>query len=153
MVSKSLTSPAKPLKQLKSRPMKPKFGPQRNSSFCMVSILLSGDTEVNPGPCQVNYPCLVCQKPAKMAKLRQNCLQCDECQGWYHIECMNMPTEVYQANANSSLSWICCHCGLPNVSPSLFRTLSVSSIALSNSFSTALTTLSQTIRLVQLFAN
>ena len=44
-----------------------------------------------------------------------------------------MPTYLYEANANSSMSWLCCECGLPNISPSVFHTLS--GISTSNSFS------------------
>ena len=115
---------------LKFQPVKPKINPQRNSSFTMILLLLSGDTEINPGPRPVKYPCQICHKPAKWS---QECLQCDSCEGWYHISCMEMPTEIYKANANSSISWIGCKCGLPNINPSLFHTLS--NIELSNSFS------------------
>ena len=46
---------------------------------------------------------------------------------------MNMPMEAYEVNANSSISLICCQCGIPNISPSLFHTFT--GITLTNSFS------------------
>ena len=71
---------------LKLQPMRPKFNTKTNLSYLMVLLLLAGDTELNPGPRPVKYPCLVCQKPAKWG---QDCLQCDQFYGWYHIDCMD----------------------------------------------------------------
>ena len=112
------------------RPLKQRFNIKRKSSYLIVLLILAGDTELNPGPRPIKYPCLICKKAAKWG---QNCLQCDQCSGWYHIDCMQMPTYLYEANANSSMSWLCCECGLPNISPSVFHTLS--GISTSNSFS------------------
>ncbi|XP_072048592.1 uncharacterized protein [Amphiura filiformis] len=44
-----------------------------------------------------------------------------------------MPVEMYEIHAHSSISWICCKCGLPNLSPSVFHSLS--GVPLANSFS------------------
>ena len=35
-----------------------------------------------------------------------------------------MNTAVFEALANSSISWICCNCGFPNYSSSLFHSFS-----------------------------
>ena len=40
---------------------------------------------------------------------------------WYHVECLNLSNEIYEALANTSVEWICCNCGLPNFSSSLFE--------------------------------
>ena len=96
----------------------------------MVILLLANDTELNPGPRPVKYPCLVCSKPAKWG---QSCLQCDSCDGWYHTECMDMPVQLYEHYANSNIAWICSSCGQSNVSPPAFNTLT--GLPLSNSFS------------------
>ena len=101
-----------------------------NSSYLVVLLILAGDTELNPGPRPLKYPCLICKKAAKWG---QDCLQCDQCDGWYHVNCMVMSPEVYDACANTSLTWICCECGLPNISPSLFNSFN-EGIPLSNSF-------------------
>lgn len=112
---------------------------ERNHAYFTVLLLLAGDTELNPGPRSVKYPCLICKKPAKGD---QQCLQCDTCDGWYHTECMNMPKQIYDTYANTSMTWICCQCGLPNVSSSLFNSSSVTSTA--NQFSSLSDTLGDT---------
>lgn len=55
-------------------------------------LLLSGNVELNPGP-QFKYPCGNCAKPVKA---NQRGIQCDSCNLWYHIRCMQMCSEVYQ---------------------------------------------------------
>ena len=50
-------------------------------------LLLSGDIHLNPGP--VKYPCGICSKPVK---INQRGIQCDFCDKWHHIRCMNMNT-------------------------------------------------------------
>ena len=79
-------------------------------------LMHCGDILRNPGP-EWKYPCGVCQKPVKN---NQKGLQCDSCDLWYHTNCCRVNDIVYNALANSSCSWICCGCGLPNFSSSLF---------------------------------
>lgn len=92
-------------------------------------IMQSGDLHPNPGPYQPKFPCVICTRAAKW---NQRAVCCDQCEGWYHVSCMNMNTIVYESLANSSVTWVCCQCGMPNFSDSMF---SNSDIALSNSFS------------------
>lgn len=42
-------------------------------------IVLSGDVEVNPGPCK--YPCTMCSRPVRN---NQEGVQCDGCDLWTH---------------------------------------------------------------------
>ena len=93
-------------------------------------LLLARDTEVNPGP-RIKYPCLVCEKPTNWG---QHCLQCDECDGWFHTNCMGMPLDTYQSYTQSNVTWFCSYCGQPNNInlPSIFD---ISLNLLSNSFS------------------
>ena len=84
--------------------------------------MLCGDILRNPGP-EWKYPCSVCQKPVKNNQER---LQCDSCDLWYHTNCCRVNDIVYNALANSYCSWICCECGLPNFSSSLFDTFDIS---------------------------
>lgn len=107
-------------------------------SFLM--IMQAGDLHPNPGPHTPKFPCVVCGKAAKWG---QRCVCCDQCQGWYHTECMEMNTAIYQAIANSSnVSWICCQCGVPNFASSLF---SSTDIELSNSYSSLLSPATESI--------
>ena len=61
-------------------------------------LLLSGDVKLNPGP-QFKYPCGNC---GKLVKANQRGIQCDSCNLWYHIHCMQMCSEVYQGLEHSS---------------------------------------------------
>ena len=49
----------------KLQPLQPKFNLQSNSNYILILLLLAGDTEVNPGPRPIKYPCMVCKKPVK----------------------------------------------------------------------------------------
>jgi len=78
---------------------------QRNSgrSKTVMKLLISilfmyGDIQLNPGP-QYKYPCGICAKPVK---INQQGIQCDFCDIWHHIRCMNMDKIAYEALANSS---------------------------------------------------
>ena len=87
-----------------------------NSRFATLYVLLPcSDINPNPGP-QWKFPCGVCHKPVKS---NQKGIQCDYCDRWYHSKCC-MNDLIYDALANSSCLWICCDCGLPSFSTSLF---------------------------------
>ena len=93
----------------------------RTSELLYLSSLLlclASDIEVNPGPYTPKYPCNICEKAAKWG---QQAIQCDGCDLWYHKHCLTMSTAVYDALTNTSATWICCNCGLPNFESSLFR--------------------------------
>ena len=94
-----------------------------------VLLLLAGETEVNPGPRPIKYPCLLCNKAVIWGHI---CLQCDQRSGWYHVEYTDMPSDILEIHANTSVTWICCKCGLPNISPPIFHSLS--GLSLSNPF-------------------
>ena len=66
---------------------------------------------LNPGP-RCKYPCGVC---SKAVKCDQRGVQCDYCDIWYHVDCMQMKTKIYEALANSSRIWGCVDCGFPNL--------------------------------------
>ena len=104
----------------------------RTSQLLYLSSLLlclASDIEVNPGPYTPKCPCNICQKAAKWG---QQAIQCDGCDLWYHKSCLTMSTAEYDALTNTSVTWICCNCDLPNFERSLF---SQSNIETRNSFS------------------
>ncbi|KAK6191217.1 hypothetical protein SNE40_002954 [Patella caerulea] len=76
-------------------------------------ILQSGDIEANPGP--VKYPCGICNRNVAW---NAKAIQCDGCDIWYHAKCADIGPDSYKALTNSSVSWICIHCGIPNLSSS-----------------------------------
>ena len=94
-------------------------------------LLLSGDVELNPGPCSPRYPCGVC---GKAVKARDRAVACDGCDIWYHTNCMLMNSHVFNALRDSDISWLCFTCGLPNFSSRLFETSSCSNLSDYNPF-------------------
>ena len=101
------------------------YGTKRAGSAVMVGdkltynlfmnlMILSGDIQQNPGP-HYRYPCGECSKP-----VRTNGIQCDSCDKWYHAKCCSASRNMFNLLTNSSCVWICCNCGLPNFSSSLF---------------------------------
>lgn len=86
--------------------------------FRLSLLFMSGNIESNPSP-QYKFPCGVCSKPVKTS---QKSICCDSCDRWYHTQCCSVGDHIYDTLANSSCSWICCDCGLPNFSDSLFST-------------------------------
>ena len=97
----------------------------------MLILLNSWDLELNPGPYRgarkVKYPCGICTNNVSW---NTSGVRCDQCHVWFHQDCMNMPTCVYEGLTN--ISWYCSTCGLPNFSTSLFSNWSINT---SNSFS------------------
>ena len=98
----------------------------------MVLIMQSGDLHPNPGPYKPKYPCNICNKAAKWGQ-RATC--CDNCNQWYHVDCMSMSTPSYEFLQDTKLnvSWYCNNCGNPNYANSYL--FSSTSLDLSNSFS------------------
>ncbi|KAJ8026320.1 RNA-directed DNA polymerase from mobile element jockey [Holothuria leucospilota] len=81
-------------------------------------LLQAGDLERNPGPYKPKCPCTICNLACKWG---QQAVRCDSCKLWTHKNCMQMCTLIYDYLCNTSVSWICCQCGLPNFSSSLFN--------------------------------
>ena len=90
-----------------------KLSSKRGSYHVLLSLLLSGQIESNPGPRSPKYPCGECNKAVRWGKS----IACDQCDVWYHKDCLQMTSLNFEAQAD--LSWICCKCALPN-SSSLF---------------------------------
>ena len=81
------------------------------------------------------------QTLSRVCKLNTNCIECiqwefiHECKQWFHVrtDCCDLSHEMYEILANSTCSWICPLCGLPNFSDPFFDN-SLHSLCLSNSF-------------------
>ena len=86
-----------------------------NFTYLSIILLLSGNIELNPGPRTPRYPCGVCHKACTW---KQKAVACDQCDIWYHKDCMLMNSNVYSNLKN--VSWYCFRCGLPNFSSALF---------------------------------
>ncbi|KAK3096098.1 hypothetical protein FSP39_023212 [Pinctada imbricata] len=106
---------------------KPMMKRSKNDHLLYLSIILilqSSDCELNPGPRPVKWPCQVCNKACKWG---QRAIACDSCDKWYHVNCIGMASNIYRYHSviKTDASWICCSCGLPNFSTSLFESLVV----------------------------
>ena len=85
-------------------------------------LLQAADCELNPGPKGPKYPCLVCTKAVRW---NQQAIACDNCEGCYHTNCIDMGSHIYHALAKPDVSWICCQCGFPNFSTSFFESIDI----------------------------
>lgn len=68
---------------------------------------------------------------SKAVTWKQRGVACDDCEKWFHADCMHMSTPVYMALNN--ISWHCTNCGMPNFTSNLFESTIMST---RNSFST-----------------
>ena len=84
-----------------------------------------GDVEPNPGP---KFPCGICEKAVEWSKTR-HAVACDDCDVWFHTDCLHMSEACYNAIANTDASWHCCNCGIPHFTSSLFDTAGSSILA------------------------
>ena len=81
-------------------------------------LLLSGDVEMNPGPRPPKCPCGSCNKAVQNT---QAAICCDDCNRWYHKDCIGLCAQVYTVlETQKSCSWICCNCGIPNFTSDMF---------------------------------
>ena len=87
-------------------------------TYGLLLLVLSGDIHSNPGHRPPKYPCGICSQAVRN---NQDSIQCDDCDRWYHRECLMMSTPVFLANQNPDISWLCTDCGMPNFSSSLFE--------------------------------
>ena len=83
-------------------------------------LLRSSDTELNPGPRAVKFPCGVCSKGCFWL---QRAICCDSCEIWYHAKCLNMKDEKYLRYTRSDETFTCFNCGIPNFSSGPFDTI------------------------------
>ena len=95
--------------------------PHRKPTGNLIQILLilSGTIELNPGPKRGNikYPCGECKKAVRNV----NAIACDQCQKWYHTDCLSMNANVFDSYTNDQLlEWTCINCALVNISNSVF---------------------------------
>ena len=74
--------------------------------FFQLLLILSGDIQVQLGP--VKFPCGICARPVAS---NHRVLQCDRCDYWCHIKCVDIPPSQYNKLIGSAVNWICPPCG------------------------------------------
>ena len=95
-----------------------------------IILTCSTDIESNPRPRTPKYPCQICHKAVTW---KHRGVACDDCNLWYHADCMNMPSQIY--NCLNNVSWHCVTCGMPQFTSSFFDTFDMDT---GNSFSSLL---------------
>ena len=73
----------------------------------LLTLLLCGDVECNPGPRRLKYPCGSCQR-AVMSN--QPGVQCEVCYLWYHCRCLGLTSVDYSELQQSDDPWCCPPC-------------------------------------------
>ena len=90
--------------------------------LALALLVGSWDIELNPGPnvSESIYPCGTCSEPVTW---EQNAISCDSCDVWFHKECIEMSTTLFNYLSNADVSWICPlqACNQPNYSGILFN--------------------------------
>lgn len=58
-----------------------------------------------------SFDCKICILPCKKS---HKALECDRCEMWYHIDCIDMPNSVYNyfAKKGDEAAWFCQECSL-----------------------------------------
>ena len=78
-----------------------------NPPLYLALALLAGswDIELNPGlnASESIYPCGICSEPVTW---EQNAICCDSCDVWFHKECIEMSTTLFNYISNADISWI-----------------------------------------------
>ena len=85
-------------------------------------ICHSSDVELNPGP--PKFQCSDCSRACTWNP-KKPVIACDSCDIWCHKACIGLSSEIFMSLARSDASWICCNCGLPNYSSSLFTSFDI----------------------------
>ena len=78
----------------------------------ILSILLSGDVECNPGPTKDKCPCGLCHRYVE--SWRDCGIKCDGCDIWYHQSCTSLCSAEFAYLDNNSKTFRCfkCHCNI-----------------------------------------
>ena len=94
-----------------------------NRTIILILLLVGGQVSPNPGP--PRYSCGLCSKTVRS---NQRALACDECNVWYHTNCVDIGNSTYSQLQVENAFWFCESCGLPNYSSSLFTSLNSFSV-------------------------
>ena len=107
-------------------------------------LLLACDVELNPGPdtrgpdstLNTAFPCAICEE-ALLWNSAMLC--CDNCDDWYHKDCLEMNTTLFEHCQSKDSAWICTSCNQPNFSTLPMNSPTVNSA--DNTYSSAATSM------------
>ena len=101
------------LKCMQKRPSLANKTPDSLQHLLTILLIVSGDIQLNPGPRQASvYPCGFCELKVGWSTLA---LCCDNCDVWYHKDCLSLSNTRYSLLGKSNVSWICLKCTSMNV--------------------------------------
>ena len=97
----------------------PKFKSILSHLWLCDLILRSGDVHPKPGPRPAGPPIFPCGTCQRSVKNREKAIICDECNIWYHVNCVGISPSTYHSliHQDQSAHWFCEHCGIPNYTP------------------------------------
>jgi hypothetical protein len=87
-----------------------------------IALILSGDIQLNPGPCSTIYPCGICEHPVTWSDVGPCC---DGCNIWYHKSCIDLCTAELDSIGKDNVVWLCCKCETLNHSSTLFHAFEI----------------------------
>ena len=87
-----------------------------------IALILSGDIQLNPGPCSTIYPSGICEHPVTWSDVGPCC---DGCNIWYHKSCIDLYTAELDSIGKDNMIWLCCKCKTPNHSSTLFHAFEI----------------------------
>ena len=91
-----------------------------NTLVILITILLAGDIELNPGPRQGSiFPCGMCERPVTWGN---DGVCCDCCDIWHHKSRIELCTADYELLQRSTVKWLCCKCDSITVSSFTYHT-------------------------------
>ena len=99
-------------------------------------LLNASDCHPNPGPRTVRFPCGECGRACTWSRTVRS-IHCTNCEKWFHKQCLQMSTHIYNALDGTDITWHCCQCGIPNFNSSLFMDFEASMSSCSTPFSTS----------------
>ena len=98
-------------------------------TWLILNLLRAGDIESNPGPRLPKYPCGECKKAGTDYRGAKASILCEECETWFHVNCVNISDQVLSSISRSDIPWECTNCGLSNISATLFESISIHSMS------------------------
>ena len=71
----------------------------------VLSILLAGDIQTNPGPSSI-YPCGICNQEVTL-QYKGICCENEKCGVWFHHSCVDVDSAEYVLLGRSNVQWLC----------------------------------------------
>lgn len=91
--------------------------PRSTLGLIVLSLVMSGDVETNPGPTATARVCNICDSSGRCNQLF---VTCNECSAFSHKTCAKLKTSAYRRISLRRDRWTCWKCSMPQLSNSYF---------------------------------